>query len=362
MKYLYPLFFFSIIILHNSCYSQGNNSSREITNRKKQPITESTTIKKVESEPQKKPKDFDPYFTGSQDTIQTTGPKSITRNILQDRKGNIWFATWEGIIKYDGTTFTNFTNQDSLRRHRVFTILEDLRGNLWFGTIGSGIYFYDGKTFTNYTTKDGLVNDKVLCLYEDKKGFIWIGTEKGISRYDGKDFKNYNIEEGSFINNDINAIVEDNKGTFWIGTRGRAYNFDGENFTSIKNNEGNNFNNVRTIIKDSNGMMWLGGDGGLNEFNNNTFTNHSKEFVGYIYEDKKGYIWTSSTANKNMQTWVLTRYEILLHPFLKITPSVIEPEVGMLFGIMEDRNDDIWFGYLGGACRYDGISFEYFKE
>jgi hypothetical protein len=97
----------------------------------------------------------------TKDSITSHGPNSIVRTLIQDRKGNIWMASWEGIFRYDGKSFTNITNKVSSAR--FFSLLEDRNGNFWFGTIGSGAYYYDprravGKSFKNFTTKDGLIN------------------------------------------------------------------------------------------------------------------------------------------------------------------------------------------------------------
>ncbi|MCZ6476656.1 MAG: hypothetical protein O6700_10045, partial [Gammaproteobacteria bacterium] len=60
--------------------------------------------------------DVDPYFRESAGISSNTGPQVITRNILQDSKGGFWLATWNGVVRYDGTTFTNVTNKEGLRR------------------------------------------------------------------------------------------------------------------------------------------------------------------------------------------------------------------------------------------------------
>ncbi|MDB4919162.1 two-component regulator propeller domain-containing protein [Mucilaginibacter sp.] len=131
--------------------------------------------------------------------ITSAGPNNITRNIIQDRKGNIWIASWEGIFRYDGKSFTNITSKVSSAR--FFSVLEDRKGNFWFGSVGSGVYYYDGKSFRNFTTKDGLLNNDVGSIYEDKKGNIWFGVFGGASRYDGKSFRNY-IINGDAMNED----------------------------------------------------------------------------------------------------------------------------------------------------------------
>ncbi|MCB0628291.1 MAG: two-component regulator propeller domain-containing protein [Saprospiraceae bacterium] len=299
--------------------------------------------------------DVDPYFVASEAITTPYGPTSITRTIIEDSKGNIWLATWQGIIRYDGKTFTNFTSKDNLRKFHAFSVLEDRKGNIWFATIGAGVYRYDGQSFVNYTSKEGLANDRVIYIYEDTAGNIWFGGEGGISCFDGKSFRNYTTEEG-LTSNDVNTIIEDKTGKFWIGTRGQACTFDGKTFTVLTNPFGKPFENVRLIMEDSRGHIWLGGNDGLWRYDGMLFTNYSTHFVGYIYEDHKGNIWTSSEGI-NSRNWVLSRYDTG-----GTTATQIRSEEGMYFGIAEDREGGIWVGTLNGVCRYDGTSFNYFRD
>ncbi|MEO1262649.1 MAG: two-component regulator propeller domain-containing protein [Bacteroidota bacterium] len=309
------------------------------------------------------PKD-DPYFNGTQTITSDHGPNTITRNILQDQKGNIWLATWDGIVRYDGNSFTNFTNKDRLKRFRVFSILEDRTGKVWFGTIGAGVYRFDYATgdFINFTTHSGLVSDQVHCMYEDKKGKIWFGTAGGISCHDPvtSEFQNFTSADG-LTSNDVNSIAEDPAGKIWISTRGAPCIYDGMDFTRLVNDDGTSFSNIRCIIQDQKGNMWLGGNGGLWRYADHKFTSFSKFFVGYIYEDQKGNIWTSSDIGGN---WALSRYDVLPPPIgeIKDTPTTIKAEQNMFFGIEEDEQGNIWLGTLRGIYRYDGTSFDDFKQ
>ena len=306
------------------------------------------------------PTDYDPYFVETKYKTSPYGPNSITRNILQARNGDIWLATWEGIIRYDGESFTNFTNKENLRRHHAFCLLEDKKGNLWFGTIGAGVYRYDGKTFTNFTTQNGLANDRVGCIYEDRIGNIWIGTESGISCFNGEMFQNFKTDEG-VDNNDVNSIIDDPSGKLWIGTRGAAFIYDGKEFTKIANHDGDAFYNIRSIIKDKNGDMWLGGNGGLFRYDQKSFTNYTTNFVGYIFQDKNGNIWTSSASEGNAKDSALSRYDANSLKDKTVAPAIIKSEANMFFGIYEDDKNGIWLGTLTGAFRYDGESFDDFK-
>src|SRR5688572_11684195 len=103
--------------------------------------------------------------------ITSHGPNRMVRTIRQDRNGNIWLASPEGIIRYDGKSFTNITSK--VITARFFSVLEDRKGNFWFASMGSGVFYYDGKSFKNFTTTDGLAGDRVYSIYEDKTGNIW---------------------------------------------------------------------------------------------------------------------------------------------------------------------------------------------
>jgi len=304
--------------------------------------------------------------------ITSAGPNQITRNIIQDRKGNIWIAAFDGIFRYDGKSFTNITSKVSSAR--FFSVLEDRKGNLWFGSIGSGVYYYDGKSFRNFTTKEGLAGNGVTCIYEDKIGNIWFGA----SRYDGKSFRNFTTKEG-LSNNDVNSIIEDKTGKFWFATRGNTFVYDGKTFT-VFTHDGKPFTNVRSIIEDKKGNIWLGGNDGLWRYDGKTFTNFTPNFVGYIYEDKKGNIWTSSERDNSQAwalsqydgkslsgfvsakgQWVLSRYDEKSLSNKRPTVTEIKPEEGMICGILEANDGSIWFGASDGVYRYDGSTITDFK-
>ncbi|WP_207382719.1 ligand-binding sensor domain-containing protein [Flavobacterium subsaxonicum] len=298
------------------------------------------------------------------------GPKGITRNIIQDKKGNIWIAAFTGIFRYDGKSFTNIISNVSSAR--FFSVLEDRKGNLWFGSIGSGVYCYDGKSFQNFTTGDGLLNNEVTAIYEDNKGNIWFGVSGGASCYNGESFQNYVID-GNTMNEDgtgktfakrrsyaVNCIVEDKTGKFWFATGGNTFVYDGKTFTTVTNADGKAFKNVRSVIEDKKGAVWLGGAHGLWRYNGSTFTNFTHAFVGYIIEDKKGNIWTSS-ENADRQGWVLLRYDAKTLTDGRPVATEVKSGEKMIFGILEANDGRIWFGSLNGVYRYNGKDITDFK-
>ena len=295
---------------------------------------------------------------GAQDIVETKdvstshGPNSFVRTIKRDRKGNIWLVSNEGIIRYDGKSFTNITSKVSSAR--FFSVLEDRKGNFWFATVGSGVYYYDGKSLQHFTTREGLGSNEVLGIYEDKKGNVWFASG-GLSCYDGKSFRIFTTKEG-LSNNNVNSIIEDKTGKLWIGTRGDACTYDGKTFTTLTNKDGKAFYDVWSIIEDKKGNILFGDHDGLWRYDGSTFTKLSKRHCLSIIEDKKGNIWISG--------FELLRYDGKSLSNKKPTETVMKSagQNNAFFGLLEANDGSIWFGSGGGVHRYDGKTFTDFKS
>ena len=282
-----------------------------------------------------------------------SAPKSITRNVLQDKNGKFWFATWDGIVTYDGKQFANISIKEALGQFRVFSLLEDKAGNLWFGTISAGLYRFDGKSFTHFTTSDGLSHNSILSLFEDHEGNIWLGSETGITKYNGKTFTPFKTSDSP--NGNINTIAQDKNGTMWFGTRyginGDLCCYDGKSFQYLKNKQGLPFANVRSIIEDKSGDIWIGGQNGLICYNGKSFTTISSNFIGNIFEDRAGNLWVSEDGRSK---WQLNKYH-----GKRATEIATNT---MFFGVTEDLSGNIWVGAVDGVWRYNGKSIDHLTD
>lgn len=292
----------------------------------------------------------------TKETISLYGPTTSVRIIRQDSKGFMWLASNEGIIRYDGKSFTNITGD--LSPNRFFDVLEDRNGNFWFGNNGLGAFYFDGKSLRNFTTADGLVDNRVMCMYEDSKGYIWFGTLGGVSRYDGKSFQSFTTAEG-LCDNGITSITGDSKGNIWMGARGGACSYDGQSFTNAANKEGKSLIDTWSIIEDKQGAIWIGGNYGLWHKEGGTFTRIDGNMVNYIYEDKKGNIWT--TGKNASSKWALSIFDNRTSSIKKSQEIEITASLN-LFGLMEANDGIIWFGSYDGVYRYDGNSITNFKK
>jgi ligand-binding sensor domain-containing protein len=308
-------------------------------------------------------KGIDPYFVESKDTVSAHGPKCIVRDLLHDRSGNIWLASWMGIIKYDGKVFTNYTLRENLIHFHVFSCYEDSKGVLWFGTARGGVYRYDGKAFTLFTKKNGLPDNSVQCFAEDKDGNMWFGTDSGASRYDGKIFANFTKRDG-LAGNSVRAMIKDRTGKLWFGGQEGITCYDGKSFTLFADKKEHPVKKVTALFEDKAGNIWIGRFEGLCCYDGKNFTDHLTNLLSYyITKDEAGNIWlTHSEPNpyySNLPNQVLYKYDG------KEFTAVIEknePQDCQIFGKAIDNSGNVWFGTMNGPCRYDGKTFTTFSE
>jgi len=291
-------------------------------------------------------------------------PMSMVRNVRQAKNGDILIASYIGVYRYDGTSFTNMTS--TIEWPTFWDVLEDRKGNLWLASQDSGVYFQPaGQTgFKLFKAKDGTGISSALHIYEDRVGNIWFGA----SRYDGKSFRTFTTEDG-FPSNNIRLLLEDKTGKLWFGGHGEnMFVYDarlngevgqGKTFTVLKNKDGKTFNSVWSIIEDKKGNIWFGEDG-LWRYDGRTLIKVSQRGAYAIIEDKKGNIWTSSGKS-------ILRYDE--QSLSTINPTVKEIEVSggntVLFGLLEANDGSIWIGSRGpsgGVYRYDGKTITDFKN
>lgn len=205
--------------------------------------------------------------------------------MLFDRNSVLWVGTTNGVSRFDGKAFNTFvlpgTNTVSanprFKAMAILAICEAANGDIWFGTGGSGVLRYNGNTFTTYTEKDGLPNNSVWCISQDRNDNLWFGTRGGgATSYNGKTFTTFSEQDG-LAGNNISDILQDKSGNIWFATSGRGVaKYDGNKFSTIKDQSGITENHVQCIYQDRSGRLWFGFSGGLFRLENGVLVNVTK--------------------------------------------------------------------------------------
>ncbi|MEO0731853.1 MAG: two-component regulator propeller domain-containing protein [Bacteroidota bacterium] len=128
-------------------------------------------------------------------------PSDIIRSLMEDRRGNLWIGTAEGLVFLPNDEkdrkeprFTVFRNQPgdetSLSHDYILPLHEARDGTIWIGTLGGGLNRYlppnEGQParFERILEEDGLPNNVIKSILEDDDGNLWVASNKGILRYD----------------------------------------------------------------------------------------------------------------------------------------------------------------------------------
>lgn len=128
------------------------------------------------------------------------------RHIIQDKQGNIWFATQNGLnLLKKGTTkfirsFYQENNPKSIATNYIYSLYEDNQGFIWVGTNGQGLdkYYPKNNTATHFTVKDGLPGNEIFSILQDYEQNLWITTENGLCKFNPKtnDIQSYVSNKG----------------------------------------------------------------------------------------------------------------------------------------------------------------------
>jgi len=235
---------------------------------------------------------LDPFREGARNFEAHSGGKKLVdqriRSLHCDRRGRIWIGTEYGVQVFHPEQnrmdylYPGNPGSTDATWCIIEDILEDREGNIWLATWSEGLYRIDAKdgsirNFSQFDQNDYTEHaNQVKCLYQDGLGYLWVGTwEDGLymtTYRDGKlevlkSFLYDNDRAQSISGNIIYSISEDEMQRIWVGTpygltiiegahSAKAwftrinYSFRGEN--GIPNNE------VWKIYRDRSGLMWLG--------------------------------------------------------------------------------------------------------
>jgi ligand-binding sensor domain-containing protein len=105
-------------------------------------------------------------------------PSSFVNQVYQDSQGYIWIATRNGLSRYDGYQFKNFTNDD-LTSAYINCICEDSKHDLYFGSNTNVQRFHNGAFETIHLYDKNTkreISTYVTSIIENKQGKILIST------------------------------------------------------------------------------------------------------------------------------------------------------------------------------------------
>ena len=221
-------------------------------------------------------------------------------SIAQDKEGFLWFATDEGLNRFDGSHFITYYKEEGTQRgitgNELNCLLDDpVDSVLWIGTQRSGLnaydYIHDSFRYYLHNPKDphSLATNDITNIQPAADGNLWITTYwKGVDYFNKKEqrFSHYNQQTvPGFGSDHIWSVADGGNGILYIG-----HAREGFSVLHIKEKRAKNFinnpllpnslpgNDVHCVYKDRTGNIWVGTNKGLALFNpiNENFISFAK--------------------------------------------------------------------------------------
>ncbi len=269
-------------------------------------------------------------------------PQNTVNKIVRTMDGYIWLATNDGLVRFDGVTFTvfNSTNLPKLQTNRITDIIESRDGSLWIGTEGGGVTV-KGKNNQNtvYQKEDGLAGDLILSFFEDSKGRMWIVGDKGLNYFKEGRLYPFTTKNG-LSHNLAYKVFEDSRHNLWISTLDNILNrFYNGNSSHIRVKDMGGGGLIHTIFEDEDQNVWFSSPGLLSRFKDGTFS-FVKMPLGRLdpivsmAQDHEGNLWAAS-SNGDFYHIREGKPEIFRLPQLKNQYRIT---------LMVDREGLLWIG------------------
>ncbi|MBA4853092.1 hybrid sensor histidine kinase/response regulator [Emticicia sp. BO119] len=309
--------------------------------------------------------------------------------ILKDQQGFMWYATYEGLNKFDGYRFVIYKHSSedslSLNNNIVNDILEDNNGTIWVGTATGLDRLNRGKdNFSHFFSSHKLLN--IHDIFQDSKNRLWLGTTEGLYLINSTNgtftvFRHHETNNNSLSDDAIDRIEEGKDGKLWIGTKNGLNKFDPETqnfvhyFNDPKNPKSIGSNWIKALFRDSQNNIWVGTQrGGVSRYNvsDGSFTNFKHDpknpkSIGYndilsFIEDPEGNIWIG-TENGGIS--VYNPENNLFQTFLNDANDNSSLSNNSVYCMYIDDIDNIWVGTYSGGVNFlpkFGNKFSLYKE
>ena len=253
-------------------------------------------------------------FAFAQKTVYYDDHSGLSSNkvgaAVQDNRGLLWFATWNGLNVYDGYNFYWIKNKPGdgnlLHNDRIRNMMLSPEGNLWCYT-EQDVFEFNLKTYTFHPmpqSKQNAIKAKLGRFWHkmvDRQDNVWVGYGSGIYKTSIVHHPALPIDDTMKLH--VRSLMKDDDNRLWIGTKDdesiRIYNPDGVLMNKIDVGM-----QPYSIYQEDNDYVFIGGKpAGLlrvlpvSSNNSIAFSNIkclSNDAVYDMQRDRQGHLWIAS--------------------------------------------------------------------
>jgi ligand-binding sensor domain-containing protein len=299
-------------------------------------------------------------FDGIKFTVvpfQNPGSEPVITCIFQDAEKQLWVGMQSGNIgRLVNGVLKLYNPEKGTPKKPITSFLQDKHGNIWFATDGEGIYYGYNNHLYNINIEDGLAENNVYAMALADNGEVLAGTDQGLSicRVSGVNKKITNINSTRGLpDNYVKLITPAGNNNFWIGMQDKGiclFNNSSKQF-SIPGQIGKwKYGQVNGLLQSQNNLWIATEDQGLFIQPNTAQTlqavkidNDEHITLNGILEDNEGNVWLLKNNNELIKT---------AGEQLKLVIPYKEKEFEKVHALLCDNKNNIWTGTDGGVIKY----------
>jgi len=252
--------------------------------------------------------------------------------LLRDRNGGLWIGALvdKGLLHIHEGRTDRYTTAEGLSGESVTSLLEDREGNIWVATLEGLDRFRD---FAIFSVQQGLSSRGVSAVLAGRDGSVWLGTSDGLDRWNKGQVTIYRKRN-----------VRGARGDPTVGGLAAGTRVDSMERTREITDSGLPDGSVDSLFQDGLGQIWAGTQSGVAVFRSEGFVPIASVPDGVVYcfaEDNAGNVWMSHQQGliKTFRARVVERI-----PWAKIGRR--EPATALVHDAVQGG---LWLGFRDGG-------------
>ena len=277
-------------------------------------------------------------------------PHNQVNAIVQTPDGYLWFATWEGLARYNGIEFQRYdrSNVPELRDNGIRNLSVARDGSLLLATSRGGLTILHDGHWRTLTHANGLAEDELVAVQDDAQHRIWVATESaGLDRIDGTRIRHFGRTDG-LPSDVLNALLTGRDGSMWVGTANGLARIVDDRVQEIAADSGLPAGPVVAIAESPDGALWVGTRAGA-----------YRRVAGQTHFDKM----TPDTLDDAIAVIIPESASRALlgstnHSLLRVQPGGFDQlgnEASLpnrrIASLLRDRDGSLWAGTSAGLLR-----------
>jgi len=300
-------------------------------------------------------------------------PNDLILNVYQTKDGFIWMASYTGLTRFDGVSFTSYNSRTVplMKTDLIQELLYETNDStFWIPTPGSGLLSFKNGVFKSYLTDS--ISLIIMGKTEKDELLLQVGRRtQSFALFDThlKTYKSINdaqrielFKAGKIINYDR---VKDQSGNTWLYFNNKAYRYNDGKMNELTPNEGYfpGRGYYETYV-DSRNRVWLVSTSGLFLWNGLAFKPYpgmediiflaTQATTGLLLEDRKGGIWAVTVSGLAYLAPQSDRFV-----FYPKNESLLTQVAN---NIMEDKEGNIWLSSSNGLIKLSQTKFINYSE